>query len=149
LPTTYQIFERAERVELLSAAIYAALAERFRGDPAAHSLFTRLEAEEVQHARRVRLLAAHYRHDPRLLDRASGDVGTLDRLLAEGEAVLGAIRDGTFGRDLDEVKRNLAALEARFADTHAEIVAAAGHADLRDFFERLARQDEEHRRLLS
>ncbi|BDG04508.1 ferritin family protein [Anaeromyxobacter oryzae] len=149
MATTYELFERAERVELLSAAIYAALAERFRSDPDAYGLFVRLQAEEVQHARRVRLLAARYRHDPRLLERASADRGTLDRLLAEGDAVLGAIEDGSFGHDLDEVKRNLSALEDRFAASHAELIASTGHADLRAFFVQLARQDEEHRRLLS
>jgi rubrerythrin len=147
--TTYEIFDRAERLEQLAADIYGALAARFWNDRDAHALFTRLRTEELQHASRVRLLAARYRHDPRLLERASGDRAVLDRLGAEGEAVLAAIREGTFGRDLDEVKRNLATLEGRFQDSHAELIAATGHPELRAFFEQLAEQDGEHRRLLA
>jgi rubrerythrin len=146
--STYDICERAERVELAAAAIYGALAERFRHDPDAHALFARLEAEELQHASRVRLLAARYRHDSKLLERASGDLGQLDRILAECQAVIAAVNTGTWGQDLAEVKRNLAALEDRLAEAHADLIARAGHPELRRFFELLARQDEAHVRLL-
>lgn len=147
--TTYELFERAERVELLSAAIYGAVAERFREDLEARALFLRLQEEELQHARRVRLLAARYRHDGRLLPRAPADRPSLDQLVADGEAVLESVRAGRLGQDLAAVKRSLAALEGRFQDAHAELIASAGHPELRRFFEQLARGDAAHARLLA
>ena len=146
--STYEILRTAKRVELAAAAIYAALARRFAGDAEARALFQRLEAEEVQHATRVRLLGARYRHDSKLLERITSDGRQLDQLIAESEAVLAAIDAGRWGRDLDEVKQNLAALEDRFMEAHADLIAREGNPELRRFFELLARQDEGHVRLL-
>jgi rubrerythrin len=148
LATIYDIFEKAEAIEVLVAEIYAALAARFRDDPDARALFERLAAEELQHARRVRLLAARYRHDARLLEKVPAAGEGLDRLAAEAKAVRRAVEDGTFGVDLAAVKRLLSALESRFQDAHAELIAAAGPAELRTFFAALAEQDEAHARLL-
>lgn len=149
MATTYQVFEAAERVEQLSAAIYAALAHRFAGDLDAHALFTRLQQEEIQHASRIRLLAARYRHDTRILDRVTGTIRELDGLAAECRAVLSAIAEGTWARDLAEAKGALASLEDRFRHAHAQLIAREGHPELRRFFEQLAEQDEAHERLLA
>jgi len=147
LASTYQIFERAERIELVAAAIYQALAERFAADPEARAFLQRLQAEELQHASRVRLLAARYRHDPRLLDRLVPGVRELESLEAECEAVLAAARAGQWGRDLEDVYRLLGALEDRFARAHADLIAREGNAELRAFFVQLAAQDQAHARI--
>lgn len=148
LATTYQVFDAAERVELLSAAIYKALAQRFAGDPDARALFTRLQEEEVQHATRIRLLAARYRHDSHLLEKVTATTRELELLAAECHAVLDAIVAGTWARDVPEAKRSLAALEDRFRRAHADLIASEAHPEVRRFFEQLARQDEAHERLL-
>jgi rubrerythrin len=148
LATTYQIFEVAERIELLAAAGYALLAERFASDAAARALFQKLEQEELQHAARVRLLAARYRHDPRLLDGAPADPRELELMREDAEAVLDSIRAGTFAHTVDEAVVNLVALEERFARAHAELIAHDGHPALREFFQQLAVQDDGHREML-
>lgn len=144
----YQVFERAERVERLSAEIYRALGVRFAHEPEARCLFARLEAEELQHARRVRLLAARYRHDSRLLERPSASIRELELLAAESEAILAAIEEGKWAQDLATVLSSLAALEDRTASAHAHLIAIEGNPELRAFFEQLALQDEAHHALL-
>jgi hypothetical protein len=146
--SAYRIFETAERLELLCAAIYEALAEQFADDARAHDLFARLHAEELQHAQRVRLLSARYRHDKRLLDRPAADPDALEGLLAEGDAVLVLARSGGFGRDLDRARAALADLELKFEQAHAQALAREANPALREFFELLARQDAAHRELL-
>jgi rubrerythrin len=148
LATTYQIFEIAERIELVSAAGYALLAERFRGDLHSRAVFLRLEEEELQHAARVRLLAARYRHDPRLLDGAPANPSELTLMLEDAEAALASIRAGTFADTAEEAMVNLVALEERCGRAHAELIAQDGHPALRDFFVQLSTQDDGHRELL-
>jgi hypothetical protein len=115
--------------------------------PGAKDLFARLEEEEAQHEARVRLLAARYRHDSRLVSLPPSPAA-LDVILEDAEEVLRAIREGRFAQGFEEVRVNLAALEERFALAHAEIIAGEGHPDLRDFFRKLAAQDRGHRDLL-
>jgi rubrerythrin len=146
LATTYQIFERAERIEALAAAGYRLLAERF---PDGRALFLQLEEEELQHAARVRLLAARYRHDSRLVARAPSEVAELDLILADAEAALASIRGGAFARTLEEACVNLAGLEERLSRAHAELIAREGHPALRAFFVQLAEQDRGHQALLA
>lgn len=144
--TTWQLLERAERVEAVSAKIYAALARRFRGEPTVHSLFGRLEAEELQHASRVRLLAAHHRNDTKLAVDAGA--AELDACIEEATGALSEIEAGLWPADLAEVKRRLRALEDRLARAHAELLARDAPPSLRSFFASLAAQDEAHARLL-
>jgi rubrerythrin len=148
LATTYEIFEKAERIERVCAAGYALLAERFREDPGARALFLRLEQEELQHAARIRLLAARYRHDPRLLDGAPADPRELDLMLEDAEAAASSIQAGTFAGTVDEAVVNLVALEERMARAHAELIAQGGHPAQREFFLQLAEQDQGHRDML-
>jgi rubrerythrin len=140
------LFEAAERIETLSGRIYGALAKVFRGDPDAQALFVRLEAEEEQHASRVRLLAAHYRRDAKLA--VDGDVAELEACSAAAARALAEVEAGRWGTDLDEVKRRLAALEEELARAHAHLLARTANPALREFFAALAEQDEAHARLL-
>lgn len=144
--TTWQLLERAERVEVLSARLYGALARLFRGDPEVRALFARLEAEEQQHASRVRLLAAHHRNDPKLALEAGA--AELDACIAEASRALAEIEGGLWPTDAAEVKRRLRALEDRLAHAHADVIAKGAPPALRSFFDALAAQDEAHARLL-
>jgi hypothetical protein len=111
-------------------------------------LFLRLEQEELQHASRVRLLAARYRHDTRLLG-PSLVPPELDEMLADAEQAVRSIRQGTFAATAAEALSRVAALEARFDRAHAELIAADGHPALREFFRKLAAQDRAHHQLLA
>jgi rubrerythrin len=144
--TTWQLLERAERVEVASARIYGALARRFRASPDVRALFARLELEEQQHASRIRLLAAHYRDDSKLPLEASAD--ELEACLAEAARTLEEIEAGRWTDDLDEIRRRLRELEDRLSRAHAELLAKGAPPSLRSFFETLAQQDEAHARLL-
>jgi len=146
---TYELLRLAERIELLSARLYALLAEQFRGDREASELFLRLESEEAQHASRIRLLAARYRHDAKLLERVSVEPRFLEELLRRGEAIVAEVAAGAWGDDLRAVKRRLGDLELEFCHAHAHFLSEDGHPALRAFFAQLSEQDEAHARLLS
>jgi hypothetical protein len=143
LPSTFDVFRRAERVELVAAEVYAAVARQFRADVKAHALFRRLESEELQHACRIRLLAATYRNDPKLIARVNG-AEALDACLASAREALEQIEAGEWGRVLGEVLGRLADLEDRLQKAHAHLLALNAHTGLRDFFEQLAHMDDGH-----
>ncbi|HUL60843.1 MAG TPA: hypothetical protein VLU43_16300 [Anaeromyxobacteraceae bacterium] len=149
MTTTYHLFDVAERIEVVSAEIYGALAIVWAGDADAKALFGQLQDEELQHAARVRLLAARYRHDPRIVRLATADGGELERLLVDAEAMLGDIRAGRWPHALAETKRRLAEMELRTERAHAEFLSKGADAALREFFEQLAQQDDAHRALLA
>ena len=92
--STFQLFDKAEQLELLCADIYRALARQFQGDPEAHDLFQRLEAEERRHPARVRLLAARYQADSKLLEAAAVAAHHLDQLLRAARAGLSRVPPG-------------------------------------------------------
>ena len=144
---TFEVFEIAERIEEVSAAIYGALARRFEEDADARALFVQLEAEELQHVNRIRLLAATYRHDSKLLDRVNGGA-ELAESLAEAERSLEEVQSGGWGARLADVLGRLARLEDRLARAHANLLALNGNGQLRHFFEQLARMDDAHVQLL-
>lgn len=145
--TTFDVFRCAERIEAFAAEIYAAVAQQFADDDEARGLFKRLEAEEIQHASRVRLLASRYRGDTKILDRVSG-AAELEACLRTAEAALSEVRGGAWGGDLAAIKARLATLEHQLARAHAQVIAQDGHPALRDFFRQLALQDEAHVALL-
>lgn len=145
--TTFDVFRCAEQIELIAAEIYAVFARQFAQDGEVRGLFKRLEAEEVQHAARVRLLASRYRGDSKILERVSGATA-LEGCRRRAEEALAAATGGAWGADLAAIKARLAALEADLARAHAQVIAADGHPALRDFFNQLALQDEAHLRLL-
>ncbi|HET6921853.1 MAG TPA: hypothetical protein VFI16_01775 [Anaeromyxobacteraceae bacterium] len=146
--STFQLFEKAEQLEIAWAGIYRALAEQFHDDARARDLFQRLEAEERQHAARVRLLSARYQHDSKLLEAAAVAVHHLDELLAEAQAVLSQVEAGAWGASLEVVKGELSELEERFSAAHAHVIASTADPALKAFFEQLARQDAAHQELL-
>jgi rubrerythrin len=146
--STYHLLGLAERAEALSAEVYAALAARFEADAEARALFVRLRDEEYQHASRIRLLAARYRHDSRLLGKTTVGIPELEELLRDGAGAIADIREGRWPDDLPGVKAELVRLERRLTRAHAEIIAQSGHEAVKDLFEQLAQQDEAHAVLL-
>jgi hypothetical protein len=147
LRTTFDLFQCAERIETLAAAVYGALAGQFRGDREAQALFRALEAEELQHASRVRLLAASYRNDSKVVDRVNG-AEELDGCLAAAERALAEVRGGGWGPGLADVLSRVSRLEVRLASAHANLLARNGNGALREFLEQLARMDAAHLHLL-
>jgi rubrerythrin len=146
--SAYPFFDVAEKLELACAEIYQALAELFEAQPAARELFRKLADEERQHASRVRLLAARYRHDARLFGGVETFADRLAPLLAEALAVRDRIRAGAWVADLEIVRGELVDLEDRFQAAHAQVIAGLGDPGLRRFFEQMAAQDDAHRELL-
>ncbi len=149
MASVYRFLQRAQRVEEISALIYGALAKRFEDDAEAGALFARLEAEEWQHASRVELLLAHYRHDPKLLAGMESDARPLEGCIEESEQALAEIEAGLWEDDLAAVKQRLADLEEHLAAAHADLLLRDAHPGLRAFFAQLAEQDEAHARLLA
>ena len=146
MASTYELLEKAERIELTAEQLYQALAGRFAGE--ARALFQRLAIEEAQHAARIRLLAVRYRHDKRLVASALGDLALLERLHGEAQQVLGEVLEGRWDGDPAAALRGAVALERRFCVVHAQVLAQDGHPELKGFFEQLSAQDEAHRALL-
>jgi len=148
LPSAYPLFETAERLEAACAQIYEALAEQFGGDPATSDLFRRLAAEERQHASRVRLLAARYRHDSRLFGSVDMAGRKMEALLEDALRILFQVQAGAWATDADIVRGELVDLEERFQSAHAEVIASLADPELKKFFTSMAAQDEGHRKLL-
>lgn len=147
MTTNFDILDRAERLEVLAAELYAAFAIRFAGDPTGVRLFGRLREEEHQHAARIRMLAAQARRDGKLLGKIQADTSALDDVAREMEVMLANVRAGNWQADLAQTKRLLLDLEDRCSRAHAEAQHGL-HEDLRRFFAQLAAQDEAHRELL-
>jgi hypothetical protein len=145
--TTWDVFRRAERIELAAAEIYGQLAKQFAADAAARTLFARLQQEELQHASRVCLLAARYRGDTKILEKISG-AAELEACQGVVEAALADVAAGRWGDDLAGIKRRLVVLEGELRHAHAQAMSEDGHPALRDFFRQLALQDDAHASLL-
>jgi hypothetical protein len=147
LPSTFDVFRRAERIEAICAAIYGLLACRFRDDAEAWALFSRLEEEELQHASRVRLLASTYQNDSKLRTPVNG-AAELQRCLAAAEQALVEVQAGGWGPGLADVLGRAARLEEQLISAHAHLLALNGDHALRGFFEQLAVLDKGHVTLL-
>jgi hypothetical protein len=145
--TTFDLFLSAEQIELAAAELYRTLASQFADDAAAQDLFARLEGEEIQHATRVRLLASHYRVDPKLIGNVAG-VALLRQCEFQAQAALAEVRAGAWGRDLRSILMRLAMLEGALSQAHAEALAQEANPSLREFFRRLSEQDAAHHDLL-
>jgi rubrerythrin len=146
MSSNYQLLEKAERLELLAQQIYEALSERFGGET--RELFRRLAAEESQHASRVRLLAARYRQDRKLMASLTVDTPLLDKLLIEADEALAAVKAGAWDGDPKAALASAAELESRFCQAHAQSLSQGSQPELRAFFEQLAVQDRAHAELL-
>jgi len=147
MASTYQLLEKAERVELLAEQLYQALAGRFGGE--AKALFLRLAAEEAQHAARIRLLTARYRQDRKLVASLVADTTLIDRLLLEAGEALAAVSAGAWDGDPSAALHSAAELERRFCQVHAQVLSEEAHPELRAFFDQLAAQDKAHHDLLA
>jgi len=145
--TNFDILDKAEKLELLAAEIYGALARRFGDDEKARKLFTRLRDEEQQHAARVRMVAAQSRRDSKLLGKITVDSREMDDVVREMAAVLANLNAGRWEADLAQTKRLLLDLEERCSQAHAQGMKGL-HDSLRTFFEQLALQDKAHEELL-
>jgi len=147
MTTNFDILDKAEKLELLAAELYAAFARRFGDDAAAVKLFTRLRDEEQQHAARVRMLAAQSRRDSKLLGKIAVDTRELDAVMKEMTTVLANVLAGRWQADLAQTKRLLLDLEERCSRAHAQGLLGLNDT-LRRFFEQLAQQDKAHEELL-
>jgi rubrerythrin len=146
MTSTYQLLAKAERLELLAERLYEVLAGRFGGQ--AKELFQRLAREEAQHAARIRLLAARYRQDRKLVAGLSPDATLLDRLLLEAEEAVVAAGAGAWDGDPQAALHAAAELERHFSQAHAQALSQEAHPGMRAFFEQLAEQDRAHEELL-
>jgi rubrerythrin len=147
VPTNFDILDKAEKLELLAAEIYGALARRFGDDENAVKLFTRLRDEEQQHAARVRMVAAQSRRDSKLLGKITFDSREMDDVLIDMTTVLANLHAGRWEADLAQTKRILLDLEERCSNAHAQGLKGLNDS-LRKFFEQLALQDKAHEELL-
>jgi hypothetical protein len=147
MASAYQLLGRAEQLELLAAALYQELANRYPSTEAG-ALFGRLAQEELQHAARIRLLVGRYRQDSGLVGGITISVEQLEALVDEAIDAVAAVKAGHWDGDAGKARRLAAELEDRFASGHAQALAGAGHPELTRFFEQLAQQDEAHRKLL-
>jgi rubrerythrin len=148
MASAFEIFSRAEQFERAVGELYAVIAESYPWDEGDRAIFERLAQEELQHAARVRLLAAHYRNDAALfkLDRPALD--RIERAERNVEDMRAAVSAGRWQDDLPGLKAQLADLEDPSHATHAELLAEGADARVRAFFLELARQDRAHRDLL-
>jgi rubrerythrin len=148
MTTAYDIFARAERVELAAAALYRRVAAMLPWSGADRELLLRLEEEEFQHAARIRLLAAQYRNDPRLFQISSALLQRFDEVDAAGRELLQEIEGGRWIDDLQGLKIRIAQMEEQSGASHAEALAESADERIAQFFRLLARQDHEHRAML-
>ncbi|HEY3352734.1 MAG TPA: hypothetical protein VGQ83_05765 [Polyangia bacterium] len=148
MATAYDSFSAAEQLEELAACIYRLLARQFAADPAAQGLFSRLEAEEQQHALRIRLLRSQYATAPRTTNTIVLDLDLLEGARREGETLYRLLTAPGREPTLAEARRLAVQLEERFAAAHADTMARNADPALKGFFEALARQDREHAALL-
>jgi rubrerythrin len=144
---TYAVFNKAERLEQLSAEVYRAAAEAFPAAPEAQ-LLKRLADEEDQHAVRIRLLASRYRHDSSLFQNTDFKLKALDALILEAQGLKREIDAGRWKDDLPGLIARLAELEARGESSHADLLAQGADPQVEGFFRRLAEQDRAHLEVL-
>ncbi len=145
--STYEFLEMAQEIEAAAERLYRVLAGRFGGE--AKALFLRLAEEEVQHAARIRLLAARYRHDKVLAGALTADWPLLELLLAEALEAVGNAEAGAWDGAPEAALAGAVELEKRFCEVHAQVLARDGHPELKAFFEQLAAQDRAHHELLA
>lgn len=145
--STYEFLEVAQEIEAAAERLYRVLAGRFGGE--AKALFLRLAEEESQHAARIRLLSARYRHDKALAGSLTADWPLLEVLLAEALEAVGNAEGGAWDGAPEAALAGAVELEKRFCQVHAQVLAEGGHPELKAFFEQLAAQDQGHHALLA
>jgi len=146
--STYEIFQRAERIERAAADMYRLMAESFPWSAEDVALFKRLEQEEIQHAARIRLLASQYRNEPRLFHVDGVKLGLMEQVEAWAEELRHELTNGRWKDDLPGLKRRVAELEDRCGASHADMLADRADPRIARFFHDLAAQDRAHREIL-
>jgi rubrerythrin len=139
----------AEEIERLAQRLYLSLAARFAAEPDAAALFAGLAAEEEQHALRVSLMRESYGQNPARYGPLKLDTTAMTRAKAEGAALLVMLETPETHLGLDQAMRLAAALEEKFANAHADQLAAQSDPTLREFFEVFVAQDRAHAALLA
>jgi rubrerythrin len=147
-PSAYEVFSRAERIELAAAALYRRVAARFPWSVRERRVFEALEREEIQHAARVRLLTSQYRNDSRLFDVRELDLHRLEAAEDTVQAVVAEVDSGRWDRDPDGLKERLLDMEERAAASHADVLADCADDRVAWLFDELSKQDGEHHALL-
>jgi rubrerythrin len=146
-PTTSGCIRAAIELELRSASLYRALAERFSGHAWLRLLLDGLTEEEQQHAMRIRMLERVHPASiwkPEDLPAFSTAIqAALARTMEVEETIA---RSGQIPplSVLEAVRR----LEAATAGAHAEALARSAAPDVRGLFESLATQDRHHGEVL-
>jgi rubrerythrin len=149
MTTAYEIFARAERLELAAATLYRRVMEMLPWGAEDRDILLRLEQEELQHAARVRLFGTHYRNDPRLFQLSALVLEHLDEVDAASQALSQEIEDGRWAGDLQGLKERIARMEEHSVASHAETLAeCSSDGRVARFFRDLAQQDRGHRALL-
>jgi rubrerythrin len=135
--------QKAEQVELLSAALYRRMARLVPAGSNARQVLLKLAAEEDEHALRVRMLEIRLagrgsveEYDTSAFDRILEDGVALEALLAEGGALTAA-----------EAMRFVVEQEQHFAGAHAQRLAS-GDPEVAALFAEMAERDEVHAALL-
>jgi rubrerythrin len=147
-PSAYEVFSRAERIELAAAALYRRVAARFPWSVAERRVFEALEREEIQHAARVRLLTSQYRNDSRLFHVQELDLRVLDAVEDAVQAVVAEVDSGRWDGDSEGLKARIVEMEERAGASHADVLADCADARVAWLFDELSKQDGEHHALL-
>jgi rubrerythrin len=139
--------ELARAVELKTADVYAALAQRFQGESEARALFTLLREEELSHARRIEEFGAKLREDQQSLATVPAQIATVRLGLLTADDV--RRRVVTAPMELEEAFDAATHLEeALFSSMHAEELARQSGSVLAPIFEEQAEYDLGHATLL-
>ncbi|MFL5263579.1 MAG: hypothetical protein ACJ79R_21650 [Anaeromyxobacteraceae bacterium] len=148
MPSAYEVFSRAERIELAAAALYRRVSARFPWSVSERRVFEALEREEIQHAARVRLLTSQYRNDSRLFDVRELDLGILEAVEDAVQAVVAEVDSGRWDGDPEGLKARIVDMEERAGASHADVLADCADARVAWLFDELSKQDGEHHALL-
>jgi rubrerythrin len=146
--TNQECFETAIRIETMFRDVYAGLAERYADSPLLRDMFTRLAAEEEQHAQRILLMSRH-RADAQWSEEARARIARdLDSVSTALMLMAIEFRSAAGRPDAAEVLERVIDLEHRCGAVHAESLARCLDPEVQGFFHALARQDDNHRELL-
>lgn len=137
----------AEQVERGARDIYRALAARFADDTQSAAVFSRLAAEEEEHANRIQLLRNQYMRNPELIGQMTVCCADLEHLIARTRDVLATV-ESEDALTVAKATQLLAQLERELAGVHAHLIAESADPSIKQFFEFLATQDRQHEDLL-
>jgi hypothetical protein len=70
-------------------------------------------------------------------------------MVREVEEMVRDLEAGVWGKDLQDARARVVEMERRCVSLHAQFLVAGAPKEISSFFAELARQDEEHERLLA